>query len=392
MIRMALFLSAGLLLACFNPELAPATHSVTYFANGATGGQVPVDPKAYQGGRSAQVADNSGLLVNPGYLFAGWTTNPSAAGPSDSFAPGSTAKIGSADLELYAVWIPDIYAFSSLGNEITMTTRLSPPPSVVVIPPGVTSIKQTYYNCQELTDITLPSSTKFVFEGAFSGCANLARVTLPAEMQTIERNAFDHCSSLTAINLPAGLLDLGDGAFFLCTSLQSLTIPPKITRLKSGTFAFCSNLTTVGLPEGLQYIESYVFQDCHSLTSVNTPATLLSMGMGVFNNCIALQGFTFPSLPHGIPAGLFQGCSSLTSITLPANIVTLGLGSAVFKDCSTLNSVTILSETPPPLESASEAFAGVDPQCKINVPSAAAVTAYQAAVGWNEYASMIVTP
>jgi len=78
------------------------THAVTYLANGATGGSVPVDPARYAEGATVTVLGNTGGLVDAGHAFSGWNT--AAAGTGTHRAPGQTFTMGSADVALYAQW------------------------------------------------------------------------------------------------------------------------------------------------------------------------------------------------------------------------------------------------------------------------------------------------
>jgi len=77
-------------------------YTVTYDGNGAAGGSVPTDNTMYASGQSVSVSDNSGLLVNPGYIFLGWNTE--ADGRGYSYFAGETFIIGSSDVTLYAMW------------------------------------------------------------------------------------------------------------------------------------------------------------------------------------------------------------------------------------------------------------------------------------------------
>ena len=90
---------------------APPTFGVTYNANGASG-TAPVNNN-YAQGVSVTVTTNSGTLVYSGYALAGWMTKPDGAGIS--YLPGATFTMGSANVTLYAVWVPQPYALK-LGD------------------------------------------------------------------------------------------------------------------------------------------------------------------------------------------------------------------------------------------------------------------------------------
>ena len=77
-------------------------YTISYDANGATGGTVPVDGVEHHAGDQVTVLDNTGNLVRTGHTFSGW--NPSADGSGTTYAPGQSYTMGSADVTFYAVW------------------------------------------------------------------------------------------------------------------------------------------------------------------------------------------------------------------------------------------------------------------------------------------------
>ena len=68
------------------------TYSVTYNANGSTGGSVPTDSNHYLQGATVTVL-GAGSLINTGYAFAGWTASTTGVAGA-SYSIGSTFKDG----------------------------------------------------------------------------------------------------------------------------------------------------------------------------------------------------------------------------------------------------------------------------------------------------------
>ena len=90
------------------------TPTVTYDANGATGGTVPVDGNSpYSYGASVIVLGNSGSLTKTGYTFAGWNTTTNGSG--SSYSPGSSFNI-TANTTLFALWTINSYTVTYNGN------------------------------------------------------------------------------------------------------------------------------------------------------------------------------------------------------------------------------------------------------------------------------------
>ena len=73
----------------------------------------------------------------------------------------------------------------------------------------------TFYNCDGLTDITIPNGVTEIREGAFLGCDNLTTVTIPSSVTLLENSnsyskfgsPFRQCKKLTSINVESGNLN-----------------------------------------------------------------------------------------------------------------------------------------------------------------------------------------
>jgi hypothetical protein len=77
-------------------------YSVTYSANGATGGTIPTDSNMYLLGSVVTVIGNTGGLSDTGYIFGGWNTKPNGTGTT--YYSGNTLLMGSSNVILYALW------------------------------------------------------------------------------------------------------------------------------------------------------------------------------------------------------------------------------------------------------------------------------------------------
>lgn len=75
--------------------------TVTYNANGATSGTVPVDSNLYPSNQEIMLASNSGGLAKSGLIFSGWNTK--ADGSGTSYSASNWAWISSS-MVLYAQW------------------------------------------------------------------------------------------------------------------------------------------------------------------------------------------------------------------------------------------------------------------------------------------------
>ncbi|MGD0054989.1 MAG: putative Ig domain-containing protein [Acidimicrobiales bacterium] len=104
-----------ILYAIFSPITPPTTYTVTYSANNATSGTVPVDGLSpYNPGSLVTVLGNSGDLAVAGDNFTDWNTQ--ANGLGNSYAPTSTFTIN-ANTILYAIFTKSLMiTTTSLAN------------------------------------------------------------------------------------------------------------------------------------------------------------------------------------------------------------------------------------------------------------------------------------
>lgn len=73
----------------------------------------------------------------------------------------------------------------------------------------------TFYGCESLTEVNIPSGIEQIGTGAFEGCSHLGSIDLPLNLKYIEGNAFKN-SGLSSIKIPANVEYIGEHAFAGC--------------------------------------------------------------------------------------------------------------------------------------------------------------------------------
>ncbi|WP_341301327.1 InlB B-repeat-containing protein [Lysinibacillus sp. FSL H8-0500] len=124
------------------------TYKVTYDSNGATDGDIPEDTQRYEENTSVTVQGNSGNLARTGYTFVGW--NIQADGKGTSYQANDTFQI-TANIKLYAKWIPNIYKVIFESNGGSAVAEQQVPYNEKAIAPPVPS-RQGYIFAGWYTD------------------------------------------------------------------------------------------------------------------------------------------------------------------------------------------------------------------------------------------------
>ncbi len=196
--------------------------------------------------------------------------------------------------------------------------------------------RDAFYQCTDLTDITISAGVKDIGISAFMRCTGLARVNFAqdSQLQSIGNLAFSGCSNLSSITIPNGVTIIGHGAFGICSNLSSITIPNGVTSIGDSAFNSCSNLSSITIPNGVTRIGDYVFAFCSNLSSITIPNGVTSIGDYAFWSCSNLSSITIPNGVTSIGDSAFESCSNLSSITIPDSITSIG--DSAFYGCSQL--------------------------------------------------------
>ncbi len=222
---------------------------------------------------------------------------------------------------------------------------------------SVTAIESnTFYYCQELRSINIPTTIRVIGEGVFYSCAKLEAINvdskneyytsvdgvlydkelskliqypigskqnslnIPNTVKFIEEDAFMKAQNLVSVTLSDILISIGNNAFMDCHNLAEIKIPHSVSSIGWQAFRACTSLTNIELPNSLTAISSWTFYGCSALTEVKLPNSLVSIGRNAFCFCERLKSIDIPKTLTSIDDSAFCHCDSLTSIELPKSI------------------------------------------------------------------------
>ena len=185
----------------------------------------------------------------------------------------------------------------------------------VVIREGVTSLgTYSFRYCNNLTDITLPTSIRDMEDSAFYGCRSLKSITIPEGVTSTGSYTFKFCTGLSSVTLPSTLKYINDQAFIGCNSLININIPDSVEHIGSSAFDGCSSLTSITIPNAVTEVWDRTFADCSALVSITMPEKLTEIGDYAFYGCVSLMSITIPNTVTSIGNQAFSNCYKLVEV------------------------------------------------------------------------------
>lgn len=256
---------------------------------------------------------------------------------------------------LTSVTIPD--GVTTLGNYAfydcdTLTN--------VVVGDGVTTIGDyTFRFCDNLTKIIIGHSVtaigEYAFAGNYSGGNKLTTITMPNSLTTIGDYAFYYCEGLTSVVIPDSVTALGNYAFYGCDSLTDVEIGDAVTVIGDYAFCACHNLTNLIIGQSVATIGEYTFGNYstvdnlgNKLITIKIPDSVVEIKECAFANCVNLKSVNFGKGVTEIGESAFSSCDSLMSLVIPDNVTKIGqrafIGCDALKKADIGDGVTIIGE------------------------------------------------
>ena len=304
----------------------------------------------------------------------------------------------------------------------------------------VTNIADSaFYNCTNISGVTIGNSVTNVGGHAFEVCTNLSSVIIGDGVSNIKVSAFEGCTGLTSIIIGNNVETIGGFAFAKCKSLKKLVIPANVTEIGESAFGGCISLKdlriedsetvlefpgtaygntfsscpleTIYLGRNMNYetspkfgpspsspfvrqdalksltisnkvtvIDDYLFYQCSGLTSVTIPNSVTSIGAWAFRECLGLTSIAIPDNVESIGERAFCNCTSLADVIIGNGVASIEKGA--FTNCPLeifkceRNIPAILGE---------DVFSGVDLTSTVLKVPAGSKDVYSNMDGWNDF-------
>ena len=166
----------------------------------------------------------------------------------------------------------------------------------------------------------IPEGIKAIGTSAFRDCDNLTSIELPATIESIGDYAFHYCTKMENITLPQGLKTIGTAAFGQ-SGIKSITLPQSLTSLGNSAFSY-SDITKVTFDNCAVSVGDYAFISCIHLTSVDLGSSITSIGSYAFNSN-RLTSVVIPNSVTSIGSYAFYS-NELTSVVIPNSVTSIG--------------------------------------------------------------------
>lgn len=208
----------------------------------------------------------------------------------------------------------------------------------------------------------------------------LEYIRVSDKITSLARNSF---SGYTALKTIEGLISVTSTSIYTftgCTSLSSISLDSVVT-IGYECFNGCTSLENIYMPN-VESIDGYAFRNTSKLGGDMVLDRLKSLGRNNFTSS-AINSLVLPSIEGAIGVQCCTSCSNLKYILFGSNLT--GIGGEGFRWLTSLESVVLLSTTPPSLGS----YCFVDNSSTIFYVPDESVTSYREASGWSAYADRI---
>ena len=257
-----------------------------------------------------------------------------------------------------------------------------------------------FYDCDALTEVTIPVNVTKVGKYAFAECDKLESINYPESLtdfgsgwcantpyeETLEsdQSAFvvangtltEYKGTATEVTIPEGVLRIADGTFAKSADITKITIPASVKSIGEETFSPLPNLTAIEVAGGENYasVDGVLFNYAKKVLvrypigktgAYTIPGTVTSVGPRAFEGCYNMTKVTISSPVATIGASAFAKCTGLKEVSIPNSVTSIG--EKAFESCGNLKKVTFGNRV---TEIGAYAFCGAPQLTTVTIPAA----------------------
>lgn len=186
--------------------------------------------------------------------------------------------------------------------------------------------------CGDIKNVIVGEGVTRVGNNAFYDCREITAVSLPDSLQSLGNAAFGWCYNLKSIELPQGLQSIGISAFYWNRAIPEITIPASVKEIGAGAFARCVAVEMIHVEK-----DNAVYCDIDGVLFDKAGTTLVQYPAG---RAGAYQ------IPSGVTGSVqreeFACAGKLTELTIPASMQKIG----DFSFCGQLKSILVENGNP----------------------------------------------
>ena len=271
--------------------------------------------------------------------FDGWTLGGAAVVPS-------TKVVTAANHTLVAMW-------SRWGTRIASDAALT----------GQTLRELYPDDYANLTTVVIEEGVTELPEGFFDGCDNVENLTLPESLETLGydelpkkiRESLDYgldgfmvCQGwvlgyrddgASALSLPQGVKGIGTRAFAEFWDLETVVIPDTVERIGRSAFFECTFLDEVEIPDSVLTIGKGAFENCSYMQTLSVGTGVRKVADRAFARCASLQAVAFADGLESVGECAFSNAWRMLSVSLPHSVTNIGDGA--FAACRRVKGVAV---------------------------------------------------
>lgn len=175
-----------------------------------------------------------------------------------------------------------------------------------------------FWNCNEITSVSVYANIEEIGRRAFIGCDKLSKIFVSDYVDHIHSTAFDDTAYYKdEANWVSGVFYVGNHFIKAETDISGVCFIKEGTKsIAEEAFLNCASLKTVVIPGSVKAIHDNTFEGCRKLEHVYIPEGVESIGVDAFSGC----RLNYIHLPSTLKVISECAIPRMTAIYVPANV------------------------------------------------------------------------